>query len=145
VSSTAPPPAPGWPGHLPARQVRIARPTDQLNEVIRFYHEGLGLAELYRFEGHDGYTGVMLGLPGAEYHLEFTTHEDGSPGTAPTRDNLLVFYRGSEDEARAGAERLAAIGHHPVEAENPFWTANGGITIEDPDGWRVVLMPTPVF
>jgi len=51
-----------------------------LDEVVRFYHEGLGLDELSRFADHDGYTGVMLGLPGATYHLEFTTHDDGSSG-----------------------------------------------------------------
>ena len=38
--------SPSWPGKLPVRQVRIARPTDQLDEVVRFYCEGLGLPEL---------------------------------------------------------------------------------------------------
>jgi YycE-like C-terminal domain len=28
-----------------------------------------------------------------------------------------------------------------VEAENPYWTENGAVTVEDPDRWRVVLMP----
>src|SRR5262249_34927744 len=53
-----------WPAKLPVRHVRIARPTDQLDEVVRFYREGLGLPELGRFAGHAGYLGVMLGLPG---------------------------------------------------------------------------------
>jgi hypothetical protein len=113
--------------------------------VVRFYKEGLGLQELFRFEDHADYSGVMLGLPGAEYHLEFTSHAAGSQGAAPTRDNLLVFYLGSEAETQVVAERLRALGHPPVEAENPYWPANGGITIEDPDGWRIVLMPAPVF
>ena len=43
--------------------VRVARPTDQLDEVVRFYREGLGLPELDRFAGHVGYRGVLLGLP----------------------------------------------------------------------------------
>ncbi len=107
--------------------------------------EGFGLRELFRFADHDGYTGVMLGLPGTDYHLEFTSHADGSPGAAPSRDNLLVLYLSSEAEVRAAAERLEALGHHPVEAENPFWSENGAITVEDPDGWRIVLMPAPVF
>ena len=33
----------------------------------------------------------MFGLPDEEYHLEFTTHVNGSPCPAPTKDNLLVF------------------------------------------------------
>jgi catechol 2,3-dioxygenase-like lactoylglutathione lyase family enzyme len=145
MAETFPPPQAGWPAGLPVRQVRIARPTDRMDDLVRFYHEGLGLERLYRFQDHDGYTGVILGLPGTDYQLEFTTHEVGSPGDAPTRDNLLVFYLGSADEVAAVAAALATLGHDPVEAENPFWPANGGVTIEDPDGWRIVLMPEPVF
>jgi catechol 2,3-dioxygenase-like lactoylglutathione lyase family enzyme len=132
----------GWPSGLPVRQVRIARPTNRLDEVVRFYRDGLGLRELGRFEDHEGYTGVMLGLPGADHHLEFTTHELGSPGDAPTRDNLLVLYFGSAAEMEAVLER---VGGSRVEAENPYWPASGGVTIEDPGGWRVVLMPAPAF
>ena len=50
-----------WPATLPVRHVRIARPTDQLGEVVRFYREGLGLPELDRLAGHVGYRGVLLG------------------------------------------------------------------------------------
>ena len=136
--------ADAWPARLPVRQVRVARPTDRLEEVVRFYRDGLGLAEIDRFEGHDGFSGVMLGLPGSEYHLEFTTHADGSPGDAPSVENLLVLYFGSAPEAAAVAERLAGLGHGPVRAENPFWEKAGAVTVEDPDGWRVVLAPSPV-
>jgi GNAT superfamily N-acetyltransferase/catechol 2,3-dioxygenase-like lactoylglutathione lyase family enzyme len=97
----------GWPAGLPVRQVRIARPTEQLDEVVRFYRDTLGLEELGRFADHDGYSGVMLGLPGADYHLEFTTHALGSPGDAPTRDNLLVLYVASAAAVRAAVDRLA--------------------------------------
>jgi hypothetical protein len=61
-----------WPAKLPVRYVRIARPTDLLDEVVRFYHDGLGLPELDRFAGHAGYRGVVLGLPGTQYHLDRT-------------------------------------------------------------------------
>jgi catechol 2,3-dioxygenase-like lactoylglutathione lyase family enzyme len=134
-----------WPAQLPVRQVRVARPTDQLEAVERFYREGLGLVELERFEDHRGYSGVMFGLPGTDHHLEFTTHVDGSPGVAPSRDNLLVLYLGAAAEVEAVADRLAAVGHHPIEAENPYWGKVGGVTVEDPDGWRVVLVPAPIF
>ena len=52
-----------WPPMLPVRHVRIARPTDQLDDVVRFYRDGLGLPEIGRFDAHAGYRGVMLGLP----------------------------------------------------------------------------------
>ncbi|WP_223884761.1 VOC family protein [Nocardia colli] len=132
-------------GAWPVAQVRIARPTDRLDEVVRFYVEGLGLRELFRFTNHDGYDGVMVGLPGTGYHLEFTTHVDGSPGAAPSAENLLVLYFSAAAQMSAAARRLTEFGAEPVEAENPYWTANGGLTFPDPDGWRVVLMPRPVF
>jgi YycE-like protein len=80
-----------WPDGLPVSQVRVARPTDRLDEVVRFYSEGLGLKIVGSFRDHEGYSGYMLGLPGRDYHLEFTQHAAGSPCPAPSRDNLLVF------------------------------------------------------
>jgi catechol 2,3-dioxygenase-like lactoylglutathione lyase family enzyme len=130
-----------WPAALPVQQVRVARPTDQLDDVVRFYCEGLGLPELGRFAGHAGYRGVLIGMPGDQYHLEFTQHDQGSPGPAPSRDNLLVLYFDDLASVEQVAARLAALGHLPVEAENPYWTENGAVTVEDPDRWRVVLMP----
>lgn len=130
-----------WPKHLPAVQVRVARPTDKLAEVVRFYRSGLGLEVIGHFEGHDGYDGVMLGLPGREYHLEFTQHVDGSPCPAPSKDNLLVFYIPEKVAFDAAAQRLIEMGHDPVDPENPYW-AKCGVTFEDPDGWRIVLQNT---
>jgi len=136
--------SPPWPEKLPVRSVRIARPTDRLDEVVRFYGEGLGLPELDRFAGHAGYRGVLFGLPGTQYHLEFTQHDHGSPGDGPSRDNLLVLYFDDPGLMERVGNRLASLGHLPVEAENPYWTDNGAVTVEDPDHWRVVLMPQPL-
>jgi len=130
-----------WPEGLPVTQVRIARPTDKLEAIVRFYTEGLGLRHLGGFEGHAGYDGVFLGLPGFGVHLEFTRHEAGSACPAPTRDNLLVLYVPEVAAREALVARLTALGYPPVEPENPYW-AQQGVTIEDPDGWRVVLQGT---
>ena len=83
----------------------------------------------------------MFGLPDHSYHLEFTTHVEGSPGPAPTTDNLLVFYIPDHTAITSLVERLGAMGYSPVAPENPYWEVQG-VTIEDPDGWRVVLMNT---
>jgi catechol 2,3-dioxygenase-like lactoylglutathione lyase family enzyme len=123
---------------LHVAQVRIARPTDKLEEVVAFYRDGLGLPELGRFADHAGYDGVMLGLPGRQYHLEFTRHAHGSPGAAPSRDNLLVLYVPDAAERAQLLERLAARGAPRVEPENPYWR-DKSVTFEDPDGWRVVI------
>jgi uncharacterized glyoxalase superfamily protein PhnB len=84
----------------------------------------------------------MLGLPGRELHLEFTHHADGSPCPAPSRDNLLVLYMPDSDAIRRAVHRLGQGGYEPVSSENPYW-AEKGVTFEDPDGWRIVLMNTP--
>src|SRR5262249_1587467 len=72
--------------------LRVARPSDDLAAVVRFYRDGLGLDVLSAFQDHDGFDGVMLGRQGAGYHLEFTRKEGHQVGQAPTEDNLLVFY-----------------------------------------------------
>jgi catechol 2,3-dioxygenase-like lactoylglutathione lyase family enzyme len=132
-----------WPDHLPAVEVRIARPTDKLGEVLAFYCKDLGLPELYRTASH-GYQVVMVGLPGDKYHLEFTSHVDGSPGRAPTDENLLVFYFATADEMFDVVTRLGESGHEPVQLDNPWWRENGAIAFADPDNWRIVLMPNPI-
>ncbi len=124
-----------------AVQVRIARPTDRLKQIVHFYENGLRLKRVAEFSGHEGYTGVVYGLPHVRYQLEFTSHEEGSPGQAPTTDNLLVFYIPSKEELQKVAERLHRMGYKEVEPENVYWKERG-VTIEDPDGWRVVLMNT---
>ncbi|GHA75519.1 VOC family protein [Pontibacter akesuensis] len=131
-----------WPDSLPVAQVRIARPTDKLQEIERFYCAGVGLQKLGSFTGHEGYDGLMLGLPGFPYHLEFTQHENGSPCPAPSKDNLLVLYIPDEASKKKVVERLGQLGYPEVAPENPYWKAKSAVTVEDPDGWRLVLMPT---
>jgi hypothetical protein len=119
-------------------QVRIARPTERLQEVVAFYRDALGLCELDRFEDHHGYDGVILGLPGRTYQLEFTQHRRGGPCPPPTADHLLVLYIPHAGQILAIRERLERRGHRPVDPENPYWSGHS-VTYEDPDGWRVVL------
>ena len=130
-----------WPSGISVAQVRIARPTDRLEAVVAFYRDGLGLPLLEEFRDHAGYEGVMLGLPGRDYHLEFTRHRDGSPGPAPSRDNLLVLYIPEPTSLAEARRRLEERGHAPVEPENPYWRDKAW-TYEDPDGWRLVLCGT---
>jgi catechol 2,3-dioxygenase-like lactoylglutathione lyase family enzyme len=117
-------------------QVRVARHTERLDEVVSFYRDGLGLPELGRFEDHDGYDGVFLAIPGTEAHLELTS---GGAHRAPTPhpETLLVLYLGTPEAVAATCERA---GTEPLEAANPYWREHG-VTLADPDGFRVVLVP----
>jgi catechol 2,3-dioxygenase-like lactoylglutathione lyase family enzyme len=117
-------------------QVRFARHTNRLSDVVRFYRDGLGLPEIGRFENHDGYDGVFLAIPGSDAHLEFTSggqHDAPSPHL----ETLLVLYL---DSAEAVNEKRERLGGHSVEPENPYWKQHG-VTLVDPDGFQVVLVP----
>ena len=118
--------------------LRVARPTDNLEAVVRFYKEGLGFSELGAFQDHEGFDGVMLGFRGLGYHLEFTHHRGHKVGRAPTKDNLLVFYLKDEQQWAAAVKRLVDHGYPPTKSWNPYWDKRGK-TFEDPDGYRVVL------
>jgi catechol 2,3-dioxygenase-like lactoylglutathione lyase family enzyme len=123
---------------LKKAHLRVARPTDDLEAVVRFYRDGLGFTVLYQFQDHDGFDGVMLGHEGAGYHLEFTRKHGHRVGKAPTEDNLLVIYLPNKQEWERAVDRLVQCGHQPVKSFNPYWDLRGK-TFEDPDSYRVVL------
>jgi catechol 2,3-dioxygenase-like lactoylglutathione lyase family enzyme len=118
--------------------LRVARPTDDLAAVVRFYRDGLGFEVLAEFTDHDGFDGAMLGRKGAGYHLEFTRRAGHKAGRAPGEDNLLVFYLPDKAAWKAAVARLEKAGHKAVKAFNPYWDRMGR-TFEDADGYRVVL------
>ena len=121
------------------RHVRIARPTSQLTTVVRFYTEHIGWPEIGRFQGHHGYDGVMVGLPGTSTHLEFTTDHTQTSTHAPTTENLLVVYLQTPSAVTEATARLRRHGHQPTALDNPYWAATGAVAFSDPDGWQVVF------
>ncbi|WP_258535745.1 VOC family protein [Bacillus sp. 03113] len=90
---------------------------------------------------HNGYDGIMLGLPNSSYHLEFTQKSEPIKIPAPTKEHLLVFYLPDMKASDQIVQRLREMGYSEAEPENPYWKCNG-VTIEDPDGWRIVFMNT---
>jgi ribosomal protein S18 acetylase RimI-like enzyme len=117
-------------------QLRVARHTQRLEEVVAFYRDGIGLPEVGRFKDHDGYDGIFLAIPGAGAHLELTSGGvHGAPEPHP--ESLLVLYVGDASTMRDIAVRL---GTGPVPSSNPYW-ARHALTFEDPDGFRVVIVP----
>ncbi|MBX3716527.1 MAG: VOC family protein [Burkholderiales bacterium] len=118
--------------------LRIARPVSDLARSCAMYRDGLGLRVLGSFEDHAGFDGVMLGLDGAGWHLEFTHCRTHPVAPAPTAEDLVVLYLPEAAGWEAANARMAAAGFRPVSSFNPYWDARGR-TWEDPDGYRVVL------
>jgi len=117
-------------------QLRVARHTERLQEVVAFYRDGIGLMEIGGFRDHAGYDGVFLAVPGADAHLELTAGgRHGAPAAHP--ESLLVFFLGDHEAVQAVSARL---GVDPVAPANPYWVEHG-LTFRDPDGFRVVLVP----
>ncbi len=117
--------------------LRVARPTDRLAEVVRFYERGLGFVRVASFDDHEGFDGVILAQPGGGWEIEFTHKRGEQVGRAPSPDHLLVFSFVDRDAWQRAIDRMAALAH-PVPSFNPYWD-RGGVTFEDPDGYRVVL------
>lgn len=122
----------------PAIRIRIARPTNNLADIIAMYIDGLGFELLGRFDDHDGFSGAMLGHPGQLYHLEFTHHHGSVAAGAPAPDNLLVFYIADKFDWQRVCENMQNAGFSHVPSNNPYWDV-AGKTFEDPDGCRVVV------
>jgi hypothetical protein len=102
------------------------------------YARGLGLGVLDTFENHEGFDGVMLGVPDANYHVEFTRSRAHALRPSPTAEDLLVFYIPSQAEWDGTCARMLAAGFRQVASVNPYWERHGR-TFEDGDGYRVVL------
>jgi hypothetical protein len=118
--------------------LRIARPVNNLVITAEMYCRGLNLRVIDKFENHDGFDGVMLGVPGADYHFEFTQSRDHSVLPTPTVEDLAVFYMPSAQEWQATCTRMLAAGFKQVAPFNPYWGTNGR-TYEDRDGYRIVV------
>ncbi|MGM3175556.1 VOC family protein [Dickeya lacustris] len=118
--------------------LRVARPVTDLARSERMYCDGVGLQKLSAFAQHDGFSGVMLGLPGLAWHLEFTVCHHHPVRPTPTEDDLLVLYIPEPIRWQATCERMVQAGFSVVTSFNPYWDRLGK-TFVDPDGYRMVL------
>ena len=63
-------------------QLRVARHTERLAEVVAFYRDGIGLPEVGTFRDHDGYDGVFLAEEGTGLSSIDGRRRPGCSGTA---------------------------------------------------------------
>jgi catechol 2,3-dioxygenase-like lactoylglutathione lyase family enzyme len=123
----------------PADHLRIARPSRDLRAAERFWVDGLGLEVLLRVDdsAEGGHALLMVGWPEAAWHLELVGDPAGETPAAPTDEDLLVLYLDGEVDPGV-VRRLVDAGGTRVASRNPYWD-EAGITIADPDGYRLVL------
>jgi catechol 2,3-dioxygenase-like lactoylglutathione lyase family enzyme len=119
--------------------VRVARPTRDRDAAAAFYRDLLGLPVLGSFEDHDGFSGLILGLPDASRQLELVAAPGAEP--APSAEDQLVLYLGSSELVEAAAGRIREAGHKPSTSPNPYWANAGAVCVVDPDGYWLVLSP----
>lgn len=121
--------------------LRIARPVSDLLKAQIMYCQGLNLCVIGSFANHEGFDGVMVGLPGSGFHFEFTHCSTRPVVPAPTPEDLTVFYIPALADWKSTCATVLAAGFKRVASFNPYWDVLGR-TYADPDGYRIVLHNT---
>lgn len=123
----------------PSSHLRVARPSRDLARSERFWVNGLGLDVLYRTgtDAEGDHALLMLGWPTAAWHLELVGDPASETPPSSTDEDLLVLYVGGVIDEGA-VDQLVRAGGRQIPARNTYWD-RWGVTIVDPDGYRLVL------
>lgn len=116
---------------------RVARHTNDLEAVKKFYVNILKFKLLGSFENHDSYNGVFLGFPNADWHLEFTTSDEKAIPQF-NDDDILVLYPQTEKIYDSVLKNILENGIMLLTPKNPYWIENGKMFL-DPDGYRILI------
>ena len=122
--------------------LRVARHTDNLEKVISFYIEIMGLEIMGDFKNHDGYDGVFIGKPNLDWHLEFTISQE-NPNHIFDEDDILVFYPKTRAELDSIMNKIRENNFEIRQSKNTYWNING-ILIKDFDNHNVIISPLKI-
>lgn len=75
--------------------------------------------------------------PTAPWHLELVDDPEAAATSRPGPEDLLVIYLGRPAD-QVLLDRIADAGGRRVASRNPYWDRLG-MTVADPDGYRLVL------
>jgi hypothetical protein len=130
---------------MPDISMRVARPTRDLDRIRSFYEHVVGLPVLWSFVDHDGFDGVIFGVPDERAQLELVRSPHGD-APSPSREDALVLYGNGATAAADIVGRLERAAAVEVTADdptlNPYWPREGARCFIDPDGYRLIVVPS---
>lgn len=118
--------------------LRVARHTNNLENIEAFYITILGFERLGGFQDHNGYDGVFIGKPNLGWHFEFTQSDDLVNHTFD-EDDIIVLYPETILEYTTLIHSISTNISF-ITSKNPYWNQNGKMFL-DPDGYRIVISP----
>ena len=129
---------------MPNISMRVARPTRDLDRIRTFYEHAVGLPLLWAFVDHDGFDGVIFGVPDERAQLELVRSPHGDT-PSPTPEDALVLYGNGGTAAADIVARLDQAATPEVTPDdptlNPYWPRQGARCFVDPDGYRLIIVP----
>ena len=118
-------------------KLRVARHTNDLENIKSFYVNILGLEILGGFENHNNYDGIFMGKPSENWHLEFTKSKE-KINILCNEEDYLVFYPENQLEHDQILKNIEANNIKFITSKNPYWNENGKIIL-DPDGFGIII------
>ena len=118
-------------------KLRVARHTNDLENIKSFYVNILGLEILGGFENHNNYDGIFMGKPSENWHLEFTKSKE-KINISCNEEDYLVFYPENQLEHDQILKNIEANNIKFITSKNPYWNENGKIIL-DPDGFGIII------
>jgi len=119
--------------------LRVARHTNDLERIEKFYVDILGFERLGGFQNHNNYDGVFIGKSGLDWHFEFT-QSDSKAKYIFDEEDVIVLYPKTISDYNELENKLVRSNISIITAINPFWNENGKM-FQDPDGYRIVISP----
>ena len=110
-------------------KLRVARHTNNLENIKSFYVNILGLEILGGFENHNNYVGIFIGKPNEHWHLEFTKSNE-KINIICNEEDYLVFYQENQLEYDQILKNIEANKIKFITSKNPYWNENGKIILD---------------
>ncbi|GAU78706.1 VOC family protein [Fusibacter sp. 3D3] len=118
--------------------LRFARHAKELEPLMHFYCDLLGLKVISEFKDHNDYTGIIVGCNQCNWEMEFTKSSE-LPKHVVDEDDLIILKYEDEIKYNSTLERLTKEKYLEFAPKNPFWEERGKL-FRDPEGYGVVIL-----